>query len=215
MKRVVIAGGPELREVHAVEARERPDRVVGEIDAAQDGGSGSGGGVERQLAEVAIVLLMAALVPDVPDIERGLLPKLALNVERPRVGNRDLSLSINGGDVHGSDGAACGQRRREAIQVPAVQGRRRHQRRVAEAAEVVDILLNAFVKNARAGSNGGLAVAKRIVRDSQPGRPVVELMIHSAQGQALRPFLKKPVVRIAGTGDDGSLGNTGGGVDLH
>src|SRR6266436_5330403 len=62
LERIVIAGRAEFGVVDASVTGVGPDGVIGEIDAAENRRTRSGGRIERQLAQIAIVLQMASLI---------------------------------------------------------------------------------------------------------------------------------------------------------
>ena len=101
------------------------------------------------------------------------------------------------------------------IEIAAVKSRRRDQGRIAETAEVIDVLLSALVEHSTAQTDRGLAVAEWIPGYPQARRPVVLAVLHAAQRQIIRPLLNHPVVRVAGAGENRAIGHAGRRVDLH
>src|SRR5438105_3316834 len=116
---------------------------------------------------------MPAQIADIPNVNRGLLAKFPLEIERPGVYRWYLAFAVDGTNTHWRKRPTRHQRRREPIDVAAVKLRCRYERWITQPAKVVDVLLNAFVEYATGYANCGFAVAERIIRHSQAGRPVV------------------------------------------
>src|SRR5690242_3142964 len=137
---------------------------------------------------------MPAFIADITQVERGFCSELALHIERPGVDGGNLTFAVYRDHIHREDCAARYQSRGHTVEIRAVKLRSRSQWRVAEAAEIVNVLLHPLVEDAGAGTNGGLAIAERIVGEAEAGAQIVKAMLDAPERQPRAPFLNQSVI---------------------
>src|ERR1700761_1842197 len=86
--------------------------------------------------------------------------------------------------------------------VSAVNRGRVDSRRIANAAEVEDILLITLEEDACAAPKRCFSIAKKVVSKAKAGAEIVPAEFLTTLRQAVRPFANHSVVRISGARDD-------------